>query len=218
MTAIPDDGDGIAEPVDTQPLSFSSDFSDGITTGSIRARGDQALTVTDAPDPGDGVVISADSSGGTAMATVVVCDGSATFSLSPGDTVVVTCSSVAIEVIAGTVEITFVADDGTRATVSLGEGNSLTFDSEMITFTAPAGNRDTVVVVVAGQQIPVSPGGTVGAAAPTPPTPTPPTVEAEELPEEGGLPFWVWLLVGLAVVAFVGGGIFTYLRTTARAT
>ena len=45
---------------------------------------------------------------------------------------VVTCGSVTVDALRGPVEIVFVADDGTEATVDLPENNTLTFDPETI--------------------------------------------------------------------------------------
>ncbi|MCH8290829.1 T9SS type A sorting domain-containing protein [Candidatus Poribacteria bacterium] len=61
---------------------------------------------------------------------------------------VVTCGSVTVEVIHGTVEVTLVPDEGLPATTSLNEGNSLTFEPTTFTITAPPTNVDTVKVVV----------------------------------------------------------------------
>ena len=113
-------------------------FSDGTTGGVVSDRGDQILTVTDAADAGDGILIAAAaSSRGPKPAAIAVCEGAAIISLDAGDIVIVTCGSVTIKVIEGMVEVTFVADDGTEATASLGEGNELTFDAETSAFEAP---------------------------------------------------------------------------------
>lgn len=57
------------------------------------------------------------------------------------------------------------------------------------------------------------------AAAPAPPTPQPtavaPAPPAEE--EGGGVPFWIWLIIGLGVLAIAGGGVWGYLRYQERA-
>jgi murein DD-endopeptidase MepM/ murein hydrolase activator NlpD len=159
------DGDHLVDPVDAQPATFSEAFSDvglgGTTTGVITARGDQTFTIADATDPLDGVVITAAYYGGATPAMVSVCSGAAELSLSAGDTVVVTCSSVTIKVTRGTVEMTLVAADNTTATVSLGEGNSLLFDPTTYTITTPLTNSDPVVVLIDGEEFPLAPGETV---------------------------------------------------------
>lgn len=155
------DGDGIDDGVDTLPFSFSNDFSDGTTTGNIVERGDQVLMVKDAKDLGDGVSIMADSSGGAAVATVSACSGALEFSLFAGDGVIVTCGSVTIEAISGLVKITFVADDDTLVTTILVQGNTLMFEPDTLTITAPVGNPDVAVVLVDGVSISLAPGGSV---------------------------------------------------------
>ena len=163
-TDLDDDNDGIQDNVDTQPLTSSADFSDvalgGSTTGTISSLGDQTLLITEATNP-DGVVIAADVSGGASPATVTACGGAGTFNLSAGDVLVVTCSSVTIEVITGTVEITFEAADGTIATVSLEEDNTVKFEPETFTITADEDNEDTVVVLVDGTEFSFEPGETL---------------------------------------------------------
>ena len=135
---------------------FSNDFSDAITTGTITNRGDQTVAVTDAAAPIKGVLIATDRTGGAAPAIFSVCGGSATFSLGANIRLLITCGSVTLDVVSGTVEVTFVADDGTLATTSLDEGNGLTFDSETITFTAPPTNTKAAVVVIEEQEISIS--------------------------------------------------------------
>lgn len=146
------DGDGIADLIDTSD-QYSNDFRDAVDAyGTITNRGNQVLTVTDEMDPA-GVRITADPAGGPLPATVSVCGGMATLSFDAGDEVVVTCSSVEIIVITGTVETTFVAADGTPATTSLDQGNSLIFDPTTFTITAPSTNPDPVIVLIQGVEV-----------------------------------------------------------------
>ena len=155
------DGDGIADQVDIFPDSVTFGFSDvnlgGTTTGGISVLGDQTLTITEVPNP-DGVDITAAPSGGASPAIIRACDNVSEFSFGPNDQAIVTCGSVTIEVIVGTVEVTFVADDGTRATVDLTEDNSLTFEPASGTITAPATNTDDIVIVVEGTEVTLDPG------------------------------------------------------------
>jgi hypothetical protein len=150
------DADGIEDSIDTAPSVYSNDFAQGSTSGTIVARGDQTVLVTDAPDP-DGVRIEASASGGPAPAQVSVCGGAA-FTLDAGDAVVATCGSIDIAVVQGTVEITFVAADGTQAETSLNAGNAIAFEPQTCTITAPASNPDSVVVIVNGGEIILAPG------------------------------------------------------------
>jgi hypothetical protein len=163
------DGDGIFNKVDTDVLTVSSDFYDGTTYGTITSLGDQILTVRDStePAPNDGVVITADPSGGTLPATVTACQYTADTKieqLNANDKVIVTCSSSTVKVNIGTVEITFTAYDDTTTNVSLSAGNSLTFDPAAVTFTAPISNiDDTVTVYIGGEALAIQRGETVPA-------------------------------------------------------
>ena len=152
-----DDNDGIDDNVDTAPLVVSSLFDDtgigGTTTGSISG----AATVVDAANP-LGVEISA-----TGAASATACDGASTFTLTAGDSLVVTCSSVILTVLVGPVEATLIGDDGTVATTSLDDGDAVTFDPVTLTFEVPA-ESDPVVVVIDGTEITVEPGEVLSAS------------------------------------------------------
>ena len=133
------DGDGIANGVDPTPTLYSNTFSDGTTSAQIVSRGDQILTISDAPNPAQGVVISAAASGGATPATISIDGGAATLTLSPGDRVTVTHGSVIVSVLAGTVEATYRAAGGqVVATAGLPAGTELTFKPDTVTFIATA--------------------------------------------------------------------------------
>jgi hypothetical protein len=155
------DGDGILDDIDTLPFAVSDDFSDaglgGLTSGTITTRGDQTLTISEELDP-DGVRIVADPSGGILPAVVEACGGISIISLTPGDNIVVTCSSITIDVFIGPVEATFVGSEGTLGTSTLPAGNSITFDDDTFSFSSPDTNTVPVVVVVDGKQIIINPG------------------------------------------------------------
>ena len=74
--------------------------------------------------------------------------------------------SVKIEVISGTVEITFTAGDGRVATASLDAGNSLVAEPDTLTITAPLTNPDDVVIDVGGQEYTLEPGETLDITPP----------------------------------------------------
>jgi hypothetical protein len=155
------DNDGIADQIDASPNDYSNEFSDAATTsGIIINRGDQTLIITDEPDPA-GVRIKATAAGGNSPSTVSVCGDAARLTLSAGDETVITCGSVEIEVINGTVEIVLYASDGTSTTTSLDAGNSLIFDPSTFTITVPETNSEVVVVVVQGEKISLSPGESI---------------------------------------------------------
>jgi len=156
-----DDSDGICNKVDVSEgvrddLTFSNDFSDGTTTGTITDRGDPELTfdIKDANYP-EGVSIATTGSG---QGGVEACDGSVSYTLDGGDEVVVTCGSVIAKVIQGTIEMIFTATDGTIAMTAVDAGNGIDFDPDSITFTADESNPDTIVVNVDGVDVLVEPG------------------------------------------------------------
>jgi hypothetical protein len=94
-----DDNDGIDDAIDGpgQSFTFSDDFNDGTTSGTIVSRGDLGVRVRDEAGP-DGVRIKASGSG--AAATVSVCD-LANLSLNAGNETVVTCGSATVQVVSG---------------------------------------------------------------------------------------------------------------------
>jgi len=158
------DGDGIFDGVDTLPNTVSDDFSDialgGTSLGTITTRGNQTLTITDEPNP-DGVRIAADVSGGLLPAVVNVCGEISIIPLSSGDEVVVTCGSVTIDVINGPVDVAFISSGGTQATTSLSAGNSITFDQDTFSFSAPSTNTQTIIIDFQGTSIILEPDSTI---------------------------------------------------------
>jgi uncharacterized delta-60 repeat protein len=154
------DDDGIDDFVDSQPTTFSNDFSDGTTAGSIVSRGDQLLTVVNALDPTQGVVITASFTGGSIPAVISVDNGASTLTLSAGDQVTVTHGSV-VRVLAGTVGATFVADSGAVIAVNLASGNTLTFEPGTATFHAPATNTQSIEIIWNGTVVTLDPGETI---------------------------------------------------------
>jgi len=160
------DADGIKDSVDMTPLFYSDSFNEGLLIGTIVDRGDQTVVVSDAPDP-LGVKIKAYASGGTEQARVDwyrwdpwlgfgfrLCS----IMLGAGDEANLTWVSIDIAVVKGTLEITFVADDGTEAETSLNEGNGIEFEAETCTFITPETNVDDVVLIVDGGEIILEPG------------------------------------------------------------
>jgi len=149
-TLADSDNDGISDEVDTQPSTFSDDFSDvtlgGITTGTITTRGGQTLMITEEPNPA-GVKIAADISGGPPKARVDACGGATTINFDAGDEVVVTCTSVTIQVISGIVEVTFTDVNNDTAAATLDADDELTFDPETFTLESTGGTATEIVLV-----------------------------------------------------------------------
>lgn len=156
------DADGISDDVDTQPNTFSNDFSDtgigGTTVGTIITRGNQTITLMDAPNP-EGVSIETDPSGGSgSSAQVTACGGSAIFTLSASTDIIVTCGSITTQVVQGPVEAEFFGSDGSTASATIAEGNTLTFDPDTFSFTADPDNKSPVEVSIGENTVTVSPG------------------------------------------------------------
>jgi hypothetical protein len=107
------------------------------------------------------VLITADLSGGAEPATISIDGGASSLSLTAGDQVIATHGSVILDVLAGLVEVSFVADSGGVATASLTSGTSLTFQPETFTFIAAATNTEPVQIIANGEELSVPPGETV---------------------------------------------------------
>ena len=155
------DSDGISNEVDTLPGTSSNDFSDssigGTSSGTITTRGDQVLIITEETNPA-GVRITTSISGGLLPAVINTCGGISIITLNSGNEIVVTCGSATIDVINGPVDVAFIGSGGTQATTTLSAGNSITFDQDTFSFSAPSTNVDPVVVIVEGEQITINPG------------------------------------------------------------
>ena len=155
-----DDNDGISDEIDTSQTLTSNDFADDdptpITTGTITKRGDQVLVLTDEPEPA-GIRIT--STGGTIPATITACGGAASFEITSGDEAILTCDSVSLSVISGTVDVTFTADDGTTGTSSLNSGDGITFDPT--SFSVTNNGNNPVSITINNNQVTIQPGTTV---------------------------------------------------------
>ena len=173
---LPDnDKDGIFNDVDTQPSEPSRDFSDGTTTGTLTDTGDQTIHVVDAGTAGDGVLVTAYTPGGPDPASLSVCGGASQLSLTPGDQVILTCGSVTVQVVHGTVDLTYIADNGDRTNITQGGGSRVAFEPSTALLTAPSTNPRPILLVIDGQERTLDPGEDVDLGAPPAeePTPTP---------------------------------------------
>jgi uncharacterized delta-60 repeat protein len=168
QAATDTDGDGIADPVDTDLNSASNNsFSDvalgGSTEGTIVDRGNQAMTVVDALNATEGVVITTAIGGGAAPAFVSAFGGASTYTLEADRQVIVSPGSVNLDVRVGPVGVVFRAVSGQGYSASVLTGNSVTFHPETGTFTASATNPNTIIIVTGGVEVPLGPGETVAA-------------------------------------------------------
>ncbi len=130
LPLLDDDGDGIANDIDTEPDLFSNDFDDSAgTSGTIVDRADLFVAVQDAP--GNGVTIAANGGGGTASVDV----GGGTISLTDGDEIAVSVGSVIVEVVVGPVEVavgdvSITVEAGATATITDNGNGTVTVSSD----------------------------------------------------------------------------------------
>jgi len=143
------DADGLDDEVDVSPMAVSTAFSDeamgGVTFGFLDTGG-LTIEVSEEPNPA-GVRIIASGSGGPA--TVDIC-GIATLDLTSGDDMVITCGSATVQVLAGTVAVTFGAFQATLPP------NTTTTIVELApgAFAVTNSPRSTASITVSGIQIP----------------------------------------------------------------
>jgi len=152
---VDDDNDGMQDSIDTQPLVISTEFSDGTTTGTITIPGDQTLLINDITLNG----VNIQSTAGTIPASISLCGGLSTLEITSGDSIDVTCGSVILEVISGSIDVSFVADDGTTAITTLNGGDDITFEGTQLEITN--NGSTTVQLIINGQTIPINPGETI---------------------------------------------------------
>ncbi|MHA2356190.1 MAG: hypothetical protein ACXADC_13500 [Candidatus Thorarchaeota archaeon] len=143
------DADGLFDDVDLQPLTPSNEFSDGDvafpTTGIVQPR-DQFVIIRDDPYSSKGVRIKTHPGGGAERAAFRFCGSSTTVFLGPGREVSATCGSITIESITGTVDITFVDDEGRSASGVLEESEVVTFEPETFTLESLEGTPEITFV------------------------------------------------------------------------
>jgi len=127
----------------------STTFSDiglgGKTSGRIVSFGDQKLIIQEDPSR-MGVNITAGPGGGSTSATITACSDAARYSLTANDQIIITCGSATTEVISGTPQINFTANDGTVATAKVPKGYNLKFDPQKKEFIAPPTNPGPISV------------------------------------------------------------------------
>lgn len=117
------DGDGIATAVDTEPTLPSLEFDDGDTTGALVPSPDMEVTVSDSPLPARGV--RARVSGTGFPVKFGFCGGPPRFK-SPGGRYEITCGSVTVEVLEGSLEAEY-EFDGVIDTIVITAGGTATF-------------------------------------------------------------------------------------------
>jgi hypothetical protein len=132
------DGDGIQDAVDVLPAEFSNDYSDElnplneISSGAILERGDQNLSIID--EPTKGVLIdtnSTDVAGNPLPAIINHCSNSANTYFDENERAIVTCGSVTIEVLKGTISTEFI-NNKRDATADIRTGEILSYNKQTL--------------------------------------------------------------------------------------
>jgi CSLREA domain-containing protein len=168
---MPDaDGDGIHDAINgtvqgstfvSQSNTVSNNFHDrfvgGTTFGRIENRAGLALVVE--PIYGVGVSITGDS-GTPGPASLWLCNDASRTYVGVGQQVQAKCGSVTLTVLTGPITADLFADDGSTAIVVLDDDESMTFDPETNTVTAPEGQGD-ILLIVGSEEIIVPAGETV---------------------------------------------------------
>ena len=152
------DSDGVVDSIDSGDAAF--DDGSG-TSGSIVDAAGLDVLVSDADDAGDGVKITVGAGGG--RATFSVCGF--TVRVSAGSEVVITCSSVTVEVVEGAAEVEFggvvvAVPEGGKAKVSDLGGTVFRIENQGAT---------SVAVTAAGQETTLAPGEEISLSTDTDP-------------------------------------------------
>lgn len=116
------DGDGVVDvlqPAGTASGGFLDTSTSPATSGAVVDAGGLAVTVEDAEDPADGVLVTVGAGAAGARATVSACG--ATLRLSAGTSAVVTCGSVVVRTLTGSVDVVL---DGGAVVVTVPAGSA----------------------------------------------------------------------------------------------
>jgi ELWxxDGT repeat protein len=172
------DCDGILNSVDDERTAYSDDFTDenidGASFGYVKKRSGLTITVEDEPFP-DGLRISASGDLGGSSAEVRICDLSppdGRVQLTAGDVIVVTCSSLTMNVLVGPVELLLLENDAITLSVPT--------DAE-IYITEPVNGQievqnsgsGAITILQNGDPIPLMPGQSQSFQSSQPPTAAP---------------------------------------------
>jgi len=168
ITVVPDDddGDGIVRLVDTLPTVFSDDFDDvpigGETEGVLKSRGDQDILILEETNP-DGIFFDVDGGGGVTPGLIVACDEAGELEVDSGDSGTITCGSITVSIISGSVDVQF-NTGGFPATTTMVTTNSLMFDDDTLIITNNSMTDDAVfqignitITLAPGESINITP-------------------------------------------------------------
>jgi len=167
VDACDTDGDNIADSVDSDSNNPSVDFSDvslgGMTTGQILNPNDhdQILRIRDDSNPANGIRIITEPSGGNIAAEISVCGGISEAFLSGANEVRGTCGSITWDVISGQIQTTLTAVDGTIVTITLNQGDNVTYDEFNSGQITNNGLEEIIISINDGDPISITTGETL---------------------------------------------------------
>ena len=139
----------------------------GRTYGRITDAGEQSITVSnEVPEPDGGVRITTAAGTGLDPASIDVCEWPFTLTIGAGSDIVFSCpGSVAVEVSAGSAELSFTTWDGMPTSVALESGYAVQVESPEFVTDSPTlqtnANQDNpgpIVLNMAGKKIVLQPG------------------------------------------------------------
>lgn len=156
-------GDGILDslqPTGTASGAFVDASTTPVTQGNIVSTGGLTVSIADATDAADGVLVTVGSGSATARATISACG--VTLRLSPGSSAVITCGSVIVRTLSGSVQA--VLDNGLIVvTIPAGSSARVSDTASGATVTQVVGPG--VTATVNGQTASLAPGGAAVALA-----------------------------------------------------
>lgn len=154
------DADNIFDEIDLDITNFSNEFNDsalgGQTNGVIVDRRIGRFAIFD--DSGNGIVIIGAPDEEVPDGIIDTCDGATRHDLDTTDEIKATCNSSDTEVIKGPVGLTLTANDGLKATTSVGSGNAIFFEPTNGLFEAPTSNNEDIVLTIGETDITLAPG------------------------------------------------------------
>lgn len=158
LTPNDSDGDGIVNAIDPDGLfsNLIEDLPEG-TTGEIITRGGQtALIIFEEPDP-DGIRFVNDPMGGN-PAILQVCENAAEITIDGDDSGIVTCGSVEVGILTGSVEASFTTG-GPPVTSTMTAPEMLLFEPGTLTITNTGAVPATITFL--GKTIVLAPGESI---------------------------------------------------------
>lgn len=155
----PADGnaDGVVDalqPAGTSAAAFVDVATTPVTSGSVVDTGGLSVSISDAPDTADGVLVTVGPAvAGSTRATLSVCG--VTLRLTAGTSVVLTCGSVIVETLTGSVQAEV---DGGLITVTVPAGTSARISDTAAGAEVSSVAGTGVTVAVHGSTVPIAPG------------------------------------------------------------